>query len=188
MIVGKEFSNFTNPLYIKSANTVSVNMSPDLSKAKPHYALVIDKPNPIGSTGKINLGFENETDLKTLEGNESDLCPLDSENIQLELKDMDSLNGENNENEEDEKKSKKRGSRRSKNSTMNDETEERNTTVESEHNKTLDSNRVIEKTIECLMVKWKQKMTKPLKKALQLTKQTITRKMEQMLKETNRKS
>lgn len=133
MIVGKEFSNFTNPLYIKSSNTVSVEMNSEFQKTKPQFSLVVDKPNPIQNTGKDNLGFENEIDLKNLKNKESKTSQLESENIQLELRNMESFDGQSKETEENSEESKNRV-------TYNASTNDVNIGISNETCKTLDAN------------------------------------------------
>lgn len=133
MIVGKEFSNFTNPLYIKSSNTVSVEMNSEFQKTKPQFSLVVDKPNPIQNTGKDNLGFENEIDLKNLKNKESKMRQLESENIQLELRNMDSFDGQSKETEEMAEESENRV-------TYNASTNDVDIGIRNETCKTLDAN------------------------------------------------
>lgn len=57
MILGKEFQNFTNPLYVKSTNSVEISIT---SHSPP--SLVVKEPNPLTVPGQDNLAFDDETD------------------------------------------------------------------------------------------------------------------------------
>ncbi|XP_036355192.1 serine-rich adhesin for platelets-like [Octopus sinensis] len=57
MILGKEFQNFTNPLYVKSTNSVEINIT-----SHTPASLVVKDPNPSIVPGQDNLAFDDETD------------------------------------------------------------------------------------------------------------------------------
>ncbi|GAB1605848.1 hypothetical protein Ahia01_000867100 [Argonauta hians] len=75
MILGKEFQNFTNPLYVKSTNTVEININ---SQSPP--SLVVKEPKPQDVPGEDNLAYDDEADgCKSTDFSENSQDPKEKE-------------------------------------------------------------------------------------------------------------